>query len=391
MTPSVGGKRKAESVLPSGRESSTQAAAAKRIRREAPPWLGLATTRGLDEDTAYRQRLQQIAYGLPFLDPDAAVPRPRPPAEFDADAFKPLDEWLARRAAEVAATPGELELAESRAQKVIAALAEIYPGAEVYRTGSIAHGDAMSPLNDIDLGVIVTNRSKLGIGPGKTGPGREMEQTATILQEKLRNQFPDLTADAGNKRSIVLEFTKPQETGGTDFTCDVIIAIPRPEGDLLIPNTELKAGWDENDPQWHVARLKEAERTSEGSFSQTVRLVKHWRNVQDNKLLYSWNIKTLALEAGDTPAQPFESLYRFFAHAIGAVAQGPTENPRKDERALTRYPPPGAATERMTVTLQLMDALETLDRARMLALADQPEKALAELERLLPYVDPRPA
>ncbi len=388
MTPSAGEARKAESVLPPGRESSAQAAAAARIRREAPPWLGLTTTRGLDEDTAYRQRLGQIRYGLPFLDPDRAVPGPRPAADLRASALEPLNEWLAQRATEVAATPTELELAESRAQAVIAALGEIYPGAEVYRTGSIAHGDAMSPLNDVDLGVILMDRPDLGIGPGQTGPKYEMERTAARLQEKLRAKFPDLTADPKNKRSIVLEFNSPERPGGTDFTCDVIIALPGPEDDLLIPNTELSTGWDQNDPEWHVDRLKQAEETSRGSFSQTVRLVKHWRNAQDEKPLYSWNIKTLALEAGDVPAQPFESLYRFFEHAVSAVAQGPTENPRKNEKALTRYPPPAVAKERLTVTLELMDALETLDRARMLALADQPEKALAELKRLLPDIDP---
>jgi hypothetical protein len=170
----------------------------------------------------------------------------------------------------------------------------------------------------------------------------------------------------------------------------VIIALPGPDNDLLIPNTEVSAGWDQNDPAWHVARLNKANEKSGRSFSRTVRLVKHWRNVQSEKPLYSWNIKTLALEAGDTPAQPFESLYRFFAHAVDAVAQGPTENPRKNESALTRYPPPTVATERLTVTLQLMDALETLDRARMLALADQPEKALAQLKQLLPDVGPAP-
>ncbi len=369
------------SVLSSRKESSAQAASASRIRRAAPPWLGLATTAGLDEDTAHRQRIQEIEYGLPFLDANAGVPGFRAPDELRHAALEPLDDWVRQRAAEVSASPEELAGAEGRASAVVAALAVIYPGAEVYRTGSITHGDALSPLNDVDLGVILRDRPDLGPGPGQTGPQDEMRQTAARLESLLRDQFPRLTADPGNKRSIVLEFNDPETPGEPDFTCDVIIAIGAESGPLLIPNTELRSGWDENDPVGHVDRLRRAERTSGGSYSQTVRLGKHWRNSQDPKPLYSWNIKTLALEAGDGSTLPFEGLYRFFEHAVHAVAEGPTENPGSQN-----FPPPTVATDRLTVTRQLMDALATLDRARMYALEGESGRgrAVAELERFFP-------
>lgn len=362
------------------KESSAGAASAKRIRQSAPPWLALETTGGRDEDVAYQQRMRAVQHGLPFTDPGAGVPRGRPSAGLRHPALSPLDDWLSERAGQVTATAAELAVAEERADAVIAALESIYPGADVYRTGSIAHGDALSPLNDVDLGVILKNRPDLG--PGKGRPEEEMERTAAALAGKLRPQFPDLTADPSNKRSIVLTFS-PQ---ADDFTCDVIIAIPAPSdplnpgaSSLLIPNTELSAGWDENDPSGHVERLKEADAASGGSFSRTVRLVKHWRSGQSAKPLYSWNIKTLALEAGTDSTLPFEGLYQFFAHAIQSAGEGPTENPGSPN-----YPPPTVPIDRLEVTRQLMDALATLDRARMYALAGDPEGAVEELSGLFP-------
>ena len=375
--PYANAKLETSSVLSSRKESSAQAASASRIRRAAPPWLGLETTGGLDEDAAHRQRIQQIRYGLPFLDPGAGVPGFPEPAELRDAALQPLDDWLRARAADVAATPAELTVARERAEAVTAALNDIYPGATVYQTGSIAHGDALSPLNDVDLGVILTGRPDLGPGPGQAGPRAEMRSTAAKLADRLRNQFPRLTADPDHKRSIVLEFNDPATPGMADFTCDVIIAIPGPGGNLLIPNTDLPSGWDENDPLGHAERLQQANQASAASFSRTVRLAKHWRNSQASKPLYSWNVKTLALEAGDAPTLPFEGLYRFFAHAIHSVAEGPTENPGS-----ANFPPPTVATDRLEVTHLLMDALATLARARMYALKGKLAVAIAELATL---------
>ncbi len=387
-------KRESSSVLSASKESSAQAASAARIRRDAPPWLGLLTTRGLDEDTAQRQRMREIRHGLPFLDADAGVPRRREPAELRDPALGALDDWLSERAERVAATPAELAVAESRAQAVTEALAAIYPGADVYQTGSIAHGDALSPLNDVDLGVILTNRPDLGPDPGQSGPQEEMRRTAARLADLLRPQFPNVTADPNNKRSIVLEFNDPATPGADDFTCDVIIALeqpgrPRisrtkpdkakPDRTLLIPNTGVSAGWDENDPRGHVELLRQADAASGGSFSRTVRLVKHWRSGQSEKPFYSWNIKTLALEAGADSTQPFEGLYRFFLHALYSVAEGPTENPGS-----ANFPPPTVAADRLEVTRQLIEALRTLRRARMYALANMPLEAEAELRGLFP-------
>jgi hypothetical protein len=354
------------------RESSARASSAARVRRRAAPY-DLLPTGWLDQDTDHRRRDRGVRDRAPYLDTATLAPRRRTDGELRDARLGRLDEWLADRVEEVRATAGELDSAERRAGLVIDALAEIYPGAETYRTGSIAHGDAMHPLNDVDLGVILRDRTD--IGPGRAGVRREMRRVARLLEAHLSARFPAIAADAEGKRSIVLTFTEPGAASGPDFTCDVIIALAEPDGSLLIPNTEAESGWDANDPRGHAERVRRADAESGGSLSRTVRLAKHWRD-RHGKPLYSWNIKTLALEALSGRTHAFEGLYRFFEHAVPAVAGGPTENPGS-----MNYPPPTVAGDRGETTLQLLAALDRLEEIRLAALAAQHDRAEAGLAR----------
>ena len=59
---------------------------------------------------------------------------------------------LARRAIEVA----KPELAEARTRRAAigAVLVKEFPGSRIYINGSVTHGDALTPLADIDLGIV---------------------------------------------------------------------------------------------------------------------------------------------------------------------------------------------------------------------------------------------
>ncbi|NUR57799.1 MAG: hypothetical protein HOV87_03715, partial [Catenulispora sp.] len=234
-------------------------------------------------------------------------------------------------------------------------------------------GDAMHPLNDVDLGVILSNRSDLG--PGRDGPRTEMRRLADQLVGHLRPTFPGIRADAQGKRSVVLTFNEPGASAGSDFTADVIIALPGPKGSLLIPNTETESGWDLNDPRGHADYVRRVNAETGGSLADTVRLAKHWRD-RHGKPLYSWNIKTLALEAISGPTRAFEGLYRFFEHAVPAVAEGPTENPGS-----MAYPPPTVAGDRGQTTRQMLEALDRLEAIRLAAMAGRYERAERGLGR----------
>lgn len=51
---------------------------------------------------------------------------------------------------------------------IAAALRAEFPGSKVYVNGSVAHGDALTPLTDVDVGVIVAEAQQTH-GPGSAG------------------------------------------------------------------------------------------------------------------------------------------------------------------------------------------------------------------------------
>ena len=66
---------------------------------------------------------------------------------------------------DVEVTEGELDTARERRDDVGAALKRAFPGSRVYVNGSVAHGDALTPLTDVDVGVVVPDPG------GEYGPG----------------------------------------------------------------------------------------------------------------------------------------------------------------------------------------------------------------------------
>lgn len=59
----------------------------------------------------------------------------------------------------------ELDEAKRRRDLIIEALRAEFPGSRFYVNGSVAHGDALTPLTDVDLGVVVAEAVETH-GPG---------------------------------------------------------------------------------------------------------------------------------------------------------------------------------------------------------------------------------
>ena len=75
---------------------------------------------------------------------------------------------------------------------------------------SVAHGDANTPLTDVDLGIVV---DETGYGPGKKGPLTLMERARDAIREHLKDEFSNLTVTVdGQKRAVLVRFGDPVTT-----------------------------------------------------------------------------------------------------------------------------------------------------------------------------------
>jgi hypothetical protein len=123
-------------------------------------------------------------------------------------------------------TLDELREARRRRGLLFKALLDVFPGARCYINGSVAHGDANTPLTDVDLGVVV---EIAGYGPTGYGPVGLMELARDAIKEHLKDEFENLVVTIeGQKRAVLVRFGDPVTPGQKDFTADVIIALDHP-------------------------------------------------------------------------------------------------------------------------------------------------------------------
>ena len=217
----------------------------------------------------------------------------------------------ARRRVEV--SKAELDEARRRRDQIGAALRAAFPGSRVYINGSIAHGDALYPLTDVDLGLVVPDPDHR-YGPGRRGPMELKNRAATAIRTALADEYPSLRVVVeGRKRSILVSFGSPVTRTEKDFTADVIVAIDNLAGaGLYIPRYDR---WDRSHPELHTIMVRNAVRSSDVAFARVVRLLKHWARCHD-KPLCSWHIKALALGCLTRPTSQLTGLLAWFDHAI---------------------------------------------------------------------------
>lgn len=259
----------------------------------------------------------------------------------------------ARRSIEV--SDAELDEARKRRSVIGAALRNEFTGSRTYVNGSIAHGDALTPLTDVDLGVVVPNPGQK-YGPGKRGPKDLKERAADTIRAGLKEEYGDLAVEVkGRKRSILVRFRDPVAPGRPDFTADVIVAVDNPDGaGLYIPRFD---SWDRSHPETHTELVSIANKVTDACFARVVRLLKHW-NRNNSKPLCSWNIKAFALDCIEAPTAMIPGLRAWFDYAMKQLSQGETPDP-----AGVATKPIKIDATRTEVIRRLTRALETLDRA----------------------------
>lgn len=220
-------------------------------------------------------------------------------------------------------TPEELDEARRRRDAIAVALEREF-GGRTYVNGSIAHGDALNPLTDVDLGIVIPDPDGL-YGPGLSGPSALQGRAADAIRRELQDEYPKLRVEHLNRRrSILVRFGDPVTPGQADFTADVITAIDnRPGAGLYIPNYRT---WDRSHPERHTKLVKDANAVTHSTFARGTRLMKHWNRNHDRPIC-SWNIKALALSCITRPVTMTEYISTWLNYAIEQLSIGETPDP----------------------------------------------------------------
>ena len=289
-------------------------------------------------------------------------------------AHPSLEQLLTQALARIQVSPEELEEARRRRELIVAALRKEFPGSRVYYNGSVAHGDALTPLTDIDLGVVIAEAQDTH-GPGKKGPKDLMERAAAAIRAALKGAYPKLTVQVeGCKRAVLVRFGDPVHAGEKDFTADVICAIDNlGAAGLFIPKMPT---WDRSHPEAHTAMVLQAIDDTQVVYARDVRLLKHW-NRRNDKPLCSWNVKALALGCIQQPMSLLAGLAAWFRYAADELDKGETRDPaRVAEKPIKLNWP------RAEVVTALRHAGKRLDEAIALEKAGYPLLAHDELAKL---------
>ncbi|KZF04496.1 hypothetical protein A2J03_26240 [Rhodococcus sp. EPR-157] len=246
------------------------------------------------------------------------------------------------------------ELDEARRRRDLLAgtlKSEFGADSRTYVNGSIAHGDALTPLTDIDLGVVVPN-SDGSYGPYGRGPAELQERAAAAIRTAHKEEFPNLRVFVGGrKRSVYVSFGDPVDPNVADFSADVIVALDCWTGSgLWIPHYD---NWDRSDPESHTGLVRDAAKRSEYNYSRTVRLLKHWAR-RHSKPLCSWNIKALGLDSLTDSMNQLDGMLAWFDYAIGDLSWRETPDPADVAGAISI---PGDRAELVTKLSKARDKL----------------------------------
>lgn len=289
--------------------------------------------------------------------------------------MKPLEPLLTDARKRIEVTQVELDEARRRRSVIALVLMREFPGSRVYVNGSIAHGDALTPLTDVDLGVVVPNPDE-EYGPGKKGPTTLLDRAARALRAGLREEFGDLRVEYEvRKRSILVKFNDAVTPGADDFTADVIVAVDNVGDDgLFIPRFTC---WGRSHPEEHTRRVKQAIKDTHVAYAHVNRLLKHWNRLH-GKPLCSWNIKALSLNCLTEPVTQLDGMVAWFEHAIAELSVELTPDPAGVAEK------PISVNEKLT-RLQAVDVLregqKRLNEAVALEKAGYPVLAHDELAR----------
>lgn len=295
-------------------------------------------------------------------------------------APRKVQELLDEARAEIAVTDEELTEARDRRDRIKKALEKAFPASTTYDCGSVAHGDANTPLKDVDTGVVVAGAEDYG--PGGHGPRPLMNEARDGIREELEGDYPNLRMTVeGQTHAVGVSFGDPVDPDENDFTADVIVTVDNMDSaGIYIPDLPTD-GWEPSHPAEHTHLMKQSNQATGSVLARAVRLLKYW-NAHHGSPLCSWNIKVLALKSITKKVPLPQALLAFFEHAAKSLRDGLTDDP-------------AGVSDPIELNLPLEEVLERVDDGRVLIeeainAEDEGRPYLAQhkLAELLPEIVP---
>ncbi len=231
-----------------------------------------------------------------------------------------------RMQTEVNVDPDDLAMARKRRDKFRRALEGEPDVTKVIPSGSLARGSHADPIHDVDLIIIFDPRHHSDWGvPGSS---------ALDALNHLRGQVNLLLGASGSHDQLVRRamprnhavkcfLDDPDDPDG--FTVDVMPALRRSDGTLLVPEKESE-DWIRTDPELLIELVKK--RHSEwNQFVKLVRVLKRW-NRSNGGIMKSLVVEVLALECLRQDAHRGEALAGYFTSAnvrLGLPVEDPAD------------------------------------------------------------------
>ncbi|MGA9762638.1 MAG: hypothetical protein WBQ14_09460 [Gaiellaceae bacterium] len=233
---------------------------------------------------------------------------------------------------EIAVDDAVLKETKDRRNLVAEAAMEIDGALRWFRSGSVAHGTANTPVADADGGIVLDRRNSdyLKLGPEGEGeaPNAIVDEIEALVEPVVQETYPKATVKQ-SRRGLLVEFNEPLDEE-QDPTVDLIVTLTRNDGDgLWIPDLDNNE-WSPSHPEKHTDLFTSGSKELKALRARVTRLVKAWNKQwdEDDRALHSFNIEALCLEYVTDSSVPLdETLAGWFAYAHDEIEKGETEDP----------------------------------------------------------------
>lgn len=210
-------------------------------------------------------------------------------------------------------TPAETKSASRLQQVLCSQLGRRLDIDAFFPTGSYARDTTIRPLSDVDIMVVLSDRSHLD---------RHPNDVLNALRAVLVPHHGAERVTCG-RRSVRIDFNVADVGRGGEVTrFDVIPAVERGDGCYSIPDRAL-AGWVSTSPQAHAQWAATANEVSSKRWKPLARVLKKWNGHQGKPVKPAFLLEVMAYDilGGEWTDDRPSAVLRFFAEAAIRVGE----------------------------------------------------------------------